>query len=59
VRLDRLRRGYRFIDLTDCMGNPTDGKLFVRVDKVLKQPTMGLVRGKTMKLWQSVKASTR
>lgn len=36
VRLDRLLPGYRFVDLLDCKGNPSDGKLFVRVDKVVR-----------------------
>jgi hypothetical protein len=33
IRLDRLQQGYRFIDLTDCKGNPSEGKLFVKIDK--------------------------
>lgn len=58
IRLDRLRRGYRFVDLMDCKGNPSEGKLFVKIDKVVRQP-MGLVRGKTMKIWDSMRSSTR
>jgi hypothetical protein len=36
VRLDRLCRGYRFIDLMDARGNPSEGKLFVKIDKVIR-----------------------
>ncbi|EFX01967.1 phospholipase c [Grosmannia clavigera kw1407] len=35
-RLDQLRTGYRFISLMDGRGNPTDGKLLVLVEKVVK-----------------------
>lgn len=35
IRLDRLRRGYRFVGLLDPKGNPIpDGKLLVKVDKI-------------------------
>lgn len=35
IRLDRLRCGYRFVDLLDPKGNPVpDGKLLIKVDKV-------------------------
>ncbi|OIW30848.1 PLC-like phosphodiesterase, partial [Coniochaeta ligniaria NRRL 30616] len=36
IRLDRLRQGYRLVDLTDCKGNPSPGKLFVKIDKVVR-----------------------
>jgi hypothetical protein len=35
-RLDRLKQGYRLIDLYDTKGNLTEGKLFVRIEKVAK-----------------------
>ncbi|CAK7272579.1 hypothetical protein SEPCBS119000_005201 [Sporothrix epigloea] len=36
VRLDRLRTGYRLISLMDTCGCPTEGKLLVKIDKVLR-----------------------
>ena len=57
IRLDRLRQGYRLVDLTDCKGNPSEGKLFVKIEKSVRQPS-GLLRAKTMKWWDSVKGSS-
>lgn len=54
VRLDRLRRGYRLVDLTDCKGNASGGKLFVRIDKAARQPMGRLVRAGTMRIWDRV-----
>lgn len=34
VRLDRLQNGYRFIKLLDSKGKPTEGLLFVHVERV-------------------------
>lgn len=34
VRLDRLQNGYRFIKLLDSKGKPTEGLLFVGVERV-------------------------
>ncbi|KAL1870277.1 hypothetical protein VTK73DRAFT_2726 [Phialemonium thermophilum] len=36
VRLDRLRQGYRFIELLDAKGKPTPGTLFVKITKTLR-----------------------
>lgn len=36
IRLDRLRQGYRFIELMDAKGNASDGKLFVRIEKTVR-----------------------
>jgi hypothetical protein len=36
VRLDRLRQGYRFIELKDAKGKPSEGKLFVKIEKVIR-----------------------
>ncbi|KAH8662243.1 PLC-like phosphodiesterase [Xylariales sp. PMI_506] len=36
IRLDRLQPGYRFINLLDPKGNPTQGQLLVRIDKALR-----------------------
>ncbi|KAI6780613.1 1-phosphatidylinositol bisphosphate phosphodiesterase-like protein [Emericellopsis cladophorae] len=37
IRLDRLRQGYRFIELRDTRGHPVDGgKLLVRIVKTLR-----------------------
>ncbi|ROW13652.1 hypothetical protein VPNG_04588 [Cytospora leucostoma] len=33
IRLDRLQRGYRFIDLRDAHGRPSAGKLLVKIEK--------------------------
>jgi phosphatidylinositol phospholipase C delta len=38
VRLDRLQTGYRFIHLFDANGNPTEGRLLVRIIKSLHDP---------------------
>jgi hypothetical protein len=35
IRLDRLRQGYRFIDLMSPQGSSTAGKLFVHVEKIV------------------------
>lgn len=37
VRLDRLRQGYRFVDLYDTKGKLSMGKLFVRIEKVVRR----------------------
>lgn len=34
IRLDRLQRGYRFIDLKDAHGKPSAGKLLVKIEKL-------------------------
>lgn len=54
IRLDRLRRGYRLVDLMDCKGNASKGKLFVRIDKRLQ-------RAGTMSIWNrmSIRRSGR
>ncbi|KAE9365530.1 PLC-like phosphodiesterase [Stipitochalara longipes BDJ] len=36
IRLDRLQQGYRFVHLLDMKGLPTQGLLFVKIEKVLK-----------------------
>ncbi|KAL1888310.1 hypothetical protein Sste5346_009635 [Sporothrix stenoceras] len=36
IRLDRLRTGYRFVSLMDAKGNPTEGKLLVRIEKLVR-----------------------
>lgn len=36
VRLDRLRPGYRLIDLLDSRGKPSAGKLLVCIEKVMR-----------------------
>lgn len=36
IRLDRLRTGYRFVSLMDARGNPTEGKLLVRIEKLVR-----------------------
>jgi phosphatidylinositol phospholipase C, delta len=36
IRLDRLQQGYRFVHLMDMKGQPTDGLLFVKIEKSLK-----------------------
>lgn len=38
IRLDRLQQGYRFVRLMDAHGRPTEGKLFIKVEKTLKKP---------------------
>lgn len=35
-RLDRLLPGYRFLDLLDPSGKPTEGRLLVRIEKVIR-----------------------
>lgn len=35
IRLDRLQTGYRFIDLKDARGQPSVGKLLVKIDKIV------------------------
>jgi len=36
IRLDRLRQGYRFIHLIDADGQPTEGKLLVKIEKTVR-----------------------
>ncbi|ERS99528.1 hypothetical protein HMPREF1624_04730 [Sporothrix schenckii ATCC 58251] len=36
IRLDRLRTGYRFVSLMDARGHPTEGKLLVRIEKLVR-----------------------
>ncbi|KUI73453.1 1-phosphatidylinositol 4,5-bisphosphate phosphodiesterase 1 [Cytospora mali] len=36
IRLDRLQRGYRFIDLKDAQGRPSAGKLLVKIEKQVR-----------------------
>lgn len=36
IRLDRLQQGYRFVHLNDMKGQPTQGLLFVKIEKKLK-----------------------
>jgi hypothetical protein len=36
IRLDRLQQGYRFVHLNDMKGQPTQGLLFVKVEKKLR-----------------------
>ncbi len=36
IRLDRLRQGYRFVNLNDVQGRPTEGKLLVKVEKTVR-----------------------
>lgn len=36
IRLDRLRRGYRFVPLLDLKGDATDGLLLVKIEKTLR-----------------------
>lgn len=36
LRLDQLQVGYRFVSLLDARGNPTDGKLLVLIEKVVR-----------------------
>ncbi|KAG4026380.1 hypothetical protein MFRU_041g00250 [Monilinia fructicola] len=35
IRLDRVQQGYRLIPLRDVKGNPTEGLLLVKIEKVL------------------------
>ncbi|RAL64841.1 hypothetical protein DID88_001437 [Monilinia fructigena] len=35
IRLDRVQQGYRLIPLKDVKGNPTEGLLLVKIEKVL------------------------
>jgi len=36
IRLDRLQQGYRFVHLLDMKGFPTQGLLFVKIEKVMR-----------------------
>ncbi|OAA61674.1 phospholipase c [Niveomyces insectorum RCEF 264] len=36
IRLDRLQTGYRFVRLMDAWGQATEGKLLVRIEKLLR-----------------------
>jgi hypothetical protein len=36
IRLDRLQQGYRFIELKDAKGNPSEGKLFAKIEKMIR-----------------------
>ena len=36
IRLDRLRQGYRIIELMNTKGKRSDGRLFVKVEKKLR-----------------------
>ena len=36
IRLDRLLQGYRFVHLLDMKGAPTQGLLFVKIEKVTR-----------------------
>ncbi|KAJ5469583.1 hypothetical protein N7539_009201 [Penicillium diatomitis] len=38
IRLDRLREGYRFVQLYDCNGEQSGGLLLIRVQKQSSQP---------------------